>query len=93
MTFKKTFKEKQLQDGEFISRTQKPISKIAASALKQRTKGISSVRGELAVINSSYSHVVGESYDALRDQAKELISSLNFSCRDAEKELARRKQQ
>ena len=91
MTYKKEFKTKQLRDGEYISRTQKPISKVATAALKVRSKGISAVRGELALISASYANCVGESFEYLRAQAGELIASLNFSCRDAEKELQRRK--
>lgn len=88
---KKEFKVKQLTEGEFISRTQKPISKVATAALKVRSKGISAVRGELALVSASYANCVGESFEYLRAQAVELIASLNFSCRDAEKELQRRK--
>ena len=88
---KKELKAKQLRDGEYISRTQKPISKVATAALKVRSKGISAVRGELSLVSASYASCVGESFEALRAQASELIASLNFSCRDAEKELQRRK--
>ena len=80
-----------MKPGEYISRTSKPISKVATAALKVRSKGISAVRAELALISASYANCVGESFDALRAQASELIASINFSCRDAEKELQRRK--
>ena len=84
-------KFKALKEGEFISRTQKPISKVATDALKQRVKGISAVRGAIALTVAGYTMCAGESFETLRDQAKELISAMNFSQRDAEKELARRK--
>jgi hypothetical protein len=86
--------KKVMQEGEFISRTQKPISKVAEAALKQRVKGISAVRGAIALTVASYDKLEPDSayYEAMRTNARELISSMNFSQRDAEKELARRKQ-
>jgi hypothetical protein len=86
-------KAKFLKEGEFVSRTQKPISKIAEAALKQRVKGISAVRGAIALTVATYDKVEADAdYEVLRTNARELISAMNFSQRDAEKELARRKQ-
>ena len=81
-------KPRQLKPGEFISRTQKPISKISTAALQVRAKGITMLRAALALSRLS---VIETGFESYREQSTDLIAAMNFSVRDAEKELQRRK--
>lgn len=63
---------------EFVSRTQKSIRQISDMALQARAKGISFVRTGI-----DFTSAQGK-----RDISRELIASMNYSARQAEKELA-----
>lgn len=82
---------KQLAVGEFISRTQKQIGRVSTDALKVRTNGITQLRAEIVASVAGYAECKDEqSFEDQRSVTKELISAMNVSCRDAEKELALR---
>lgn len=63
---------------EFVSRTQKSIRKISTPALKARARGASSVYEGLEFVVAMNN----------REEARELIASLNYSVRQAEREVA-----
>ena len=74
---------------EYRSRTQMPIQCIKAFALMLRENGITKVKEEIeaAAVNAS-----GVEDATMRDYARHLIASLNYSVSQAQKELKRRKQ-
>ena len=63
---------------EFRSPTQKPIRDVSTQALRERVKGITNVR-----------NLIQQNLGT--DLAKELISAMNFSVSQANKELKGRK--
>lgn len=63
---------------EFTSRTQKSIRGISDVALRARTKGMSFVRDGIAFTSAQ----------GKREEARELIASLNYSVRQCAKELS-----
>ena len=63
---------------EFVSRTQKSVRNISDMALQARVKGMSFVRDGIAFTSAQ----------GKRDLARELITSMNYSVRQCEKELA-----
>lgn len=81
---------RKLREGEFISRTQTPIKNIDTQALEIRVQGISTTRAALGLI--PYADAVNEqSFDLLRDVARNIIASMNHSVQDCVKELKLRK--
>lgn len=90
MKFVKQTKAKALRPGEFRSRTQMPIGALTKSVLKVRAEGIRAVRkylNESIVGNYSAFDVDSKEFEALRNLARQLIASMNFSVAECNKEL------
>lgn len=77
---------------EYRSRTQMPIQRIKASALMLRETGITRVKEAIYAVSYDAANVSGEDSVNMRDYARHLIASLNYSVSQVQKELKRRKQ-
>ena len=77
---------------EYRSRTQMPIQRIKASALMLRETGITRVKDVIQAVSHDVANVIGVDSATMREYARHLIASMNYSVSQAQKELKRRKQ-
>lgn len=77
---------------EYRSRTQMPIQRIKASALMLRESGITRVKEVIEAVSHDAANASGEDSATMREYARHLVASMNYSVSQVQKELKRRKQ-
>lgn len=77
---------------EYRSRTQMPIQRIKESALRVRETGIARIKEVIEAVSHDATNESGEVSAIMRDYARHLIASMNYSVSQVQKELKRRKQ-
>ena len=77
---------------EYRSRTQMPIQRVKAAALKLRENGITKVKEVIEAVSCDATNASREASATMRDYARHLIASMSYSVSQVQKELKRRKQ-
>lgn len=77
---------------EYRSRTQMPIQRVKQFALLLRETGITQVKQEIKAVSHNAVNMGEEDSATMRDYARHLIASMNYSVSQVQKELKRRKQ-
>jgi len=76
---------------EYRSRTQMPIQRVKQFALLLRETGITQVKQEIEAVSHNAVNMGGVDSATMREYARHLIASLNYSVSQVQKELKRRK--